>query len=167
MSYLFKYLKKEPKLVMIVTLLTIITSSLRVTHALINVSIFNALIKLQIDRFFKEENTVQIKFSEEEQLDKDFGDYVQSWLVPSAQTLAMEPIYVVIRPNKQTDVDMPHDGEEFGYVIDGQIKLFYGDEEVIINKGESFYIKTNKKHYIKNIGQTDATVIWVSCPPNF
>lgn len=53
MSYLFKYLKKEPKLVMIVTLLTIITSSLRVTHALINVSIFNALIKLQIDRFFK------------------------------------------------------------------------------------------------------------------
>ena len=122
---------------------------------------------LTFAEFFKEENTVQIKFSEEEQLDKDFGDYVQSWLVPSAQTLAMEPIYVVIRPNKQTDVDIPHDGEEFGYVIDGQIKLFYGDEEVIINKGESFYIKTNKKHYIKNIGQTDATVIWVSCPPNF
>ena len=48
-----------------------------------------------------------------------------------------------------------------------KLKLFYGDEEVIINKGESFYIKTNKKHYIKNIGQTDATVIWVSCPPNF
>ena len=117
--------------------------------------------------FFKDDENIQIKFSEEEQLDKDYGEYIQSWLVPSAQSLKMEPIYVILRKNGKTDIDYPHPGEEFGYVIDGQIKLFYGDEEVIINKGESFYIKTNKKHYIKNIGQTDATVIWVSCPPNF
>lgn len=122
---------------------------------------------LTFAEFFKEENHSQIKFSEEEQLDKDFGDYIQSWLVPSAQSLSMEPIYVVLKPGKHTDIDMPHQGEEFGYVIEGEIKLIYGQEEVVIKKGESFYIKTDKKHYIENIGPNSAEVLWVSCPPNF
>lgn len=46
MNYLFHYLRKRPGAVGIVIVLTIITSALRVTHALINVNIFNALIKL-------------------------------------------------------------------------------------------------------------------------
>ena len=52
MKYLFRYLKKEPVKVGIVIILTIITSALRVTHALINVNILNALIKLQLHNFF-------------------------------------------------------------------------------------------------------------------
>ena len=52
MKYLFRYLKKEPVKVGIVIILTIITSALRVTHALINVNILNSLIKLQLHNFF-------------------------------------------------------------------------------------------------------------------
>lgn len=52
MKYLFKYLKTEPIKVSLVIFLTIITSFLRVTHALINVNIFNSLIKLNVDKFF-------------------------------------------------------------------------------------------------------------------
>ena len=49
MKYLFRYLKKEPVKVGIVIILTIITSALRVTHALINVNILNALIIYEIN----------------------------------------------------------------------------------------------------------------------
>ena len=52
MKYLLRYLKKEPLKVGIVIILTIITSALRVTHALINVNILNSLIKLQLHNFF-------------------------------------------------------------------------------------------------------------------
>ena len=52
MNYLFHYLRKRPGAVGIVIVLTIITSALRVTHALINVNIFNALIKLEFHGFF-------------------------------------------------------------------------------------------------------------------
>lgn len=52
MKYLLRYLKKEPVKVGIVIILTIITSALRVTHALINVNILNSLIKLQLHNFF-------------------------------------------------------------------------------------------------------------------
>ena len=51
MKYLLRYLKKEPVKVGIVIILTIITSALRVTHALINVNILNSLIKLQLHNF--------------------------------------------------------------------------------------------------------------------
>lgn len=52
MNYLFHYLRKRPGAVGVVIVLTIITSALRVTHALINVNIFNALIKLEFHGFF-------------------------------------------------------------------------------------------------------------------
>ncbi len=117
--------------------------------------------------FFKEEEHKQIKFTEEEQLDKDFGDYVQSWLVPSSQSLSMEPIYLKIKKDGKTVIDLPHSGEEFGYVISGEIILHYGDDIIKLSKGESFYFKADKQHYISNIGDGEATLIWVSCPPNF
>ena len=117
--------------------------------------------------FFKDDENIQIKFSEEEQLDKDYGEYIQSWLVPSAQSLKMEPIYVILRKSGKTDIDYPHPGEEFGYVIKGIIKLHYNNREEIIKMGESYYFKTDKTHYIENIGEDEAHIIWVSCPPNF
>lgn len=52
MNYLFHYLRKRPGAVGIVIVLTIITSALRVVHALLNVNIFNALIKLEFRGFF-------------------------------------------------------------------------------------------------------------------
>ena len=48
MKYLVRYLKREPKIVVQVVILTIIASALRVVHALINVQIFNELIALRM-----------------------------------------------------------------------------------------------------------------------
>lgn len=52
MNYLFHYLRKRPLAVAMTILLTVISSGLRVTHALINVNIFNALIRLKFHSFF-------------------------------------------------------------------------------------------------------------------
>ena len=53
MKYLVRYLKREPKIVVQVVILTIIASALRVVHALINVQIFNELIALRMQSFFQ------------------------------------------------------------------------------------------------------------------
>lgn len=117
--------------------------------------------------FFSKDDKVQIKFTEEEQLDTEHNGYVQSWLVPTSQTHAMEPIFIVLKPSFKTIIDLPHEGEEFGYIYKGTILLHYGDDGITCKKGESFYYKANKKHYIENIGEEDAEILWVSCPPNF
>lgn len=117
--------------------------------------------------FFNEKKNNKVVFSKEEQYVKEFDGYVQTWLVPTAQEHMMESIIVNIKPNSETFHDYPHTGEEFGYVIDGEVEIIYGDKSYVCNKGESFYIITNQEHYLKNNCNNNAVVLWVSCPPNF
>ena len=74
---------------------------------------------------------------------------------------------MVINPNGETYHDYPHSGEEFGYVIDGEVTVVYGERTQVCKKGESFYFVSDTKHYLKNEGIKKAIVLWVSCPPNF
>ena len=61
----------------------------------------------------------------------------------------------------------PHDGEEFGYVLEGRITLVYGDKEYPVKKGETFYINGKAKNYLKNTAKNDAKVLWITTPPRF
>ena len=79
----------------------------------------------------------------------------------------MEPILVELNKGAITEKDLPHEGEEFGYVLEGKIELYIGSNKYIINKGETFYFISNKTHYIKNIENGISKLIWVSSPPNF
>ena len=66
-----------------------------------------------------------------------------------------------------SDIDMPHEGQELGYVLEGSIMIVFGNRHEVCNKGESFYFTTDKNHYIKNMTDEVAKIIWVSSPPNF
>ena len=79
----------------------------------------------------------------------------------------MEPIIVTIQPHSQTTMDMPHEGQEFGYVLEGKILLNVGGKDHVCKKGETFYFNSDKNHFLKNNGNTKAVVIWISSPPNF
>ena len=79
----------------------------------------------------------------------------------------MEPITVEVNPGSATEEDNPHEGEEFGYVLEGEIFLVIGKKRYKVKKGESFYFSANKTHYILNKNDKKAVLIWVSCPPNF
>ena len=62
---------------------------------------------------------------------------------------------------------MPHEGEEFGYVLQGQAILHLGKKEYEIKAGNSFYFTSKKKHYIENKSQEATKILWVSSPPTF
>lgn len=125
------------------------------------------VLGIKISDFFASDQKKQIIFTKDDYFEKDFGNYRQLWLVPSAQINQMEPIIVLIKKGSKTILDMPHNGEEFGFVINGEILIHYGDEAYKCKCGESFYFETNKKHYIENIGEEETKIIWVSCPPEF
>ncbi len=117
--------------------------------------------------FFSQETNKKIVFRESEHNEKEFDGYMQDWLVPTSQKLHMEPIIVRIKPNCQTTKDNPHDGQEFGYVIEGSIIVQYGNTQEICNAGEAFYFTTDKQHFLINNSDEEAKIIWVSSPPNF
>lgn len=123
---------------------------------------------MTISEFFaKEENPVQIVFSEDdffEKVDEELKNMTE-WIIPNAQKNIMEPIRLTLKAGGQTYPDNPHEGEEFGYVIKGEITIILGNELHKAKAGEAFYYTPDKKHYITS--KKGAEILWVSTPPSF
>ena len=117
--------------------------------------------------FFSEDEDEQIVFSKDDFYENTQDDYKISYIIPNAQKNEMEPILIELKEDKKSMEIDPHDGEEFGYVIQGKVTLVNGEEEYDVKKGETFYLKGNLPHYIINKNDTLAKVIWVSTPPIF
>ena len=77
----------------------------------------------------------------------------------------MEPILLTLEAGGETYPDNPHEGEEFGYVLQGNISIHIGNKTYKAKKGESFYFVSDKKHYLSS--KAGAALIWVSSPPSF
>ncbi|MEG0367283.1 MAG: XRE family transcriptional regulator [Coprobacillus sp.] len=120
-----------------------------------------------LHEFFDETQDEQIVFTQNDYFVNVQDDYVISYIVPNAQKNDMEPILIEIEKGKSSMIMEPHDGEEFGYVICGKVKLHYGQKELVVKKGETFYLSGNRNHYIENTSEATAKVIWVSTPPLF
>lgn len=121
-----------------------------------------------LKEFFSEPSQEEkVVFNKNEFVEKKTDEYTLNWLVPNAQKNAMEPIHILLNVGCSTDEDFPHEGEEFGFVLKGEIVLVLGKRKIKVKKGESFYYSANKVHQIINKGKVEAEFIWVSSPPSF
>jgi quercetin dioxygenase-like cupin family protein len=77
----------------------------------------------------------------------------------------MEPILIELDVQGSTSSYDPHEGELFGYVIQGEIVLVLGDKRMSVKTGESFYILEPVRHHIEAVKKSK--FIWVSTPPMF
>ena len=119
--------------------------------------------------FFDDSEDEQIAFKETdyfEKIDEELKNKIE-WIIPNAQKNMMEPIRLTLSPGGSTYPDNPHEGEEFGYVLSGSVKLILGKRTIKVKKGESFYFTGNATHYITANEKTGAVLIWVSTPPSF
>jgi transcriptional regulator with XRE-family HTH domain len=120
-------------------------------------------------QFFSGTYASQIVFKKKDMVtkkDESEGRQVM-WVVPDCQRNSMEPIIMTLLPGGISYQDDPHEGEEFGYVLEGSIKLEMNDNKYTVTKGQSFYFKSDAKHLIRNNSGKKAVVLWVSTPPSF
>ena len=117
--------------------------------------------------FFNETPEEQIVFSKAdyfEKYDTELKNEIK-WIIPNAQKNVMEPILLTLEPGGQTYPDNPHEGEEFGYILQGNVSIHIGSKTYKAKKGESFYFTPDKKHYLSS--KSGAVLVWVSSPPSF
>ncbi len=120
-----------------------------------------------LSEFFSEETEDKVVFSKDEFIEKDSDGVKWKWIIPNAQKNMLEPVIMELEECASTSEDMPHEGEEFGYVLEGKINVILNKKEYACKKGESFYFKADKPHLIVNNGKNKAKFIWISTPPNF
>lgn len=122
---------------------------------------------VSLQTFFSDGGKEKVVFAPQDMFEKDDEDKKITWLVPDAQKNSMEPILLELRPGGKSSVLPPYEGEEFGYVLSGQVVLVNGKRRHTIKKGSSFCLHPNATHHLENTSKTPAAVLWISTPPSF
>ncbi len=94
------------------------------------------------------------------------GEGVQMELLASGK-ITMEPHLFRVAPGAGSGDRYSHDGEEFLYIISGQLEIFLDSKEYRLRAGDSFYFDSNTPHRWQNPGKKEATIIWINTPPTF
>lgn len=72
------------------------------------------------------------------------------------------------KPGKaQEDVLYRHEGEEFGFILEGQYEVTVNEEVYILNEGDSIYFPSQLPHKMRGIGNKRCRTLWVITPPSF
>jgi len=79
----------------------------------------------------------------------------------------MEPHLFRIAPEAGSGDPYTHEGEEFIYVLSGELEITLDGEEHHLKPGDSFYFESNTPHRWKNPGKRETVVLWVNTPPTF
>lgn len=93
------------------------------------------------------------------------GASIFDLLVPGSTNYSMDPSYVSLEPEEALPAEEPHSGEEFGYVLAGQLIIRFGTATYRVKKDGCFYFEADKKHQFLNKGKNRTTFIWVVTPP--
>ena len=79
----------------------------------------------------------------------------------------MEPHLFRIAPNSGSGESYTHEGEEFLYVLRGELHISLLGEEYRLKAGDSFYFESATPHHWRNPGRSETHVLWVNTPPTF
>jgi transcriptional regulator with XRE-family HTH domain len=90
-----------------------------------------------------------------------------SLLAPD-NTEMLEPIYGRYDVGASMGPDpVTHEGEEWGMVLSGRLKVWLGDEIYFLDEGDAIYFPSTIPHRLANVGDKPTEYIWVNCPKSF
>jgi transcriptional regulator with XRE-family HTH domain len=79
----------------------------------------------------------------------------------------LEPLHVTLQPSDTDAEPYAHDGEEFCYVLSGDLVCEVDGSRYELGPGDSIHIGSTVPHAIRNEGDQSVEAIWVLTPPLF
>ena len=94
------------------------------------------------------------------------GDTEQSYAYssltrPGTAGHLMEPFLLSFDPRVPPGVPITHDGQEFVYIVEGGVELFYDGHSHRLEKGDSAYLDSSLPHTFHGLGDQIAKVLAV------
>jgi transcriptional regulator with XRE-family HTH domain/mannose-6-phosphate isomerase-like protein (cupin superfamily) len=94
-----------------------------------------------------------------------WGAYYEM-LCPDLQH-SMEFIYLSYPVDAKLEEFYSHNGEECGVVLEGRFRGIIGEQEVVLEPGDSIYYDSSIPHRWENAGEIEVKAIWAITPPSF
>ncbi len=79
----------------------------------------------------------------------------------------MEPHLFRVAPGAGSGESYTHEGEEFLYLLRGELDIALDGQAYRLKPGDSFYFESAVPHTWKNPGKTETWVLWINTPPTF
>ena len=76
---------------------------------------------------------------------------------------SLQPIYGRLEPGADVET-LQHDGEEWGMVLRGRLKVWVGSEVYFLEPGDSIFYASSIPHRVANPGDEVTEYIWVNTP---
>ena len=72
----------------------------------------------------------------------------------------MEPFIIDIQPSEEKDFKLSaQEGEEFIYVLNGELEIEYGKEKYLLKEGDSIYYDSIVKHHVHGVAGKAARIL--------
>lgn len=82
-------------------------------------------------------------------------------LTPHAKSSNFDFILVEIQPGEMTELELiSHRGEEYGFVLEGSLRVKCGEQVYDLNEGDSISFSSLTPHRYMNIGKDVSISIW-------
>jgi transcriptional regulator with XRE-family HTH domain len=88
-----------------------------------------------------------------------YGYFYES-LAPEKANRMMEPFIVTLLPTEVEELST-HDGQEFIFVLEGEMKVQVGDQIEFLKPGDAVYYDSNQPHMVKSATKTKARILAV------
>jgi DNA-binding transcriptional MerR regulator/quercetin dioxygenase-like cupin family protein len=79
----------------------------------------------------------------------------------------LEPHLFRVKPGGGSGSAYSHEGEEFMYLMKGELDIRLGGEDYRLRAGDSMNFHSSTPHEWRNPGKTETVILWVNTPPTF
>jgi mannose-6-phosphate isomerase-like protein (cupin superfamily) len=81
-----------------------------------------------------------------------YPGYEFSSLAYNFKGRTMEPLLVFLDPEKKEAAPVTHSGQEFNYVVEGEVKVTVGPKAHVLSAGDSIYFDARQPHAQSAVG---------------
>ena len=89
---------------------------------------------------------------------------IYKMLSPRIPGLVLEPIFVTVQPGDTMDEPYGHEGEEFAYVLSGELVFIVDGVPYRLGPGDSVHFRSTVSHAMRNDTDKPVQAIWVLTP---
>ena len=129
-------------------------------------------IPMSLVEFFSQDaqpsSQPQVVYSRDELIDIGSGDIAMQLVGRAFPNRALSLLDETYPPGADTGPDMlAHEGEEAGVLIEGRLELTVGEEVHILERGDSYYFRSDRPHRFRNPFGQPARLISATTPAGF
>lgn len=127
---------------------------------------FASALKVHPNTFLHQEEKTLIRNLRAQEFIKRTQNYSYQTLSPGDKSDHLKAFMITIEPQQShKPVAYKHEGEEFNFVMEGELELTLGNKTVHLRPGESTHFNSDTPHKLKNISQETTRCLVVLYTP--